>query len=42
MFKREGFIKNFEVVEDENNKKDILVYLKYADNGAPVISSIGA
>ncbi|MBF0198505.1 MAG: 30S ribosomal protein S8 [Planctomycetes bacterium] len=37
--KREGFIKALEVVED-NNKKDILVYLKYADSSASVLSSI--
>lgn len=39
VLKREGFIKNFEVVV-ENNKKDILVYLKYAANGSSVISSL--
>ena len=39
VLKREGYIKNFEVVED-GNKKNILVYLKYADNGSPVISEL--
>jgi small subunit ribosomal protein S8 len=39
VFKREGFVRNFEVVS-EDNKKDILVYLKYADNGASVISKL--
>lgn len=39
VLKREGFIKNFEVVV-EDNKKDILVYLKYAANGSSVISSL--
>jgi small subunit ribosomal protein S8 len=39
VLKREGYIKNFEVVE-EGNKKNIIVYLKYADNGSPVISEL--
>lgn len=39
VLKREGYIKNFEVVED-GNKKNIIVYLKYADNGSPVISEL--
>lgn len=39
VLKREGFVKNFEEVSDEG-KKDILVYLKYADNGSSVISTL--
>jgi len=39
VLKREGYIKNFEVVQ-EGSKKNIIVYLKYADNGAPVISEL--
>lgn len=39
VLKREGFIRNFEVVV-ENNKKDILVYLKFAVNGSSVINSL--
>ena len=35
--KREGFIKALEV-EDVDGKKDILVYLKYADNESPVLT----
>ncbi len=39
VLKREGFIRNFEVVVEEN-KKNILVYLKYAENGSPVVSML--
>lgn len=34
---REGFIKGYETVED-GPKKDLLIYLKYADNGMKVLS----
>lgn len=37
--KREGFIKNYEEVA-EGNKKDIIVYLKFAPNGASVIGRL--
>ena len=37
--KREGFIKNHEVLKD-GNKRDLLIYLKYADNGTPVLNSL--
>lgn len=39
VLKREGFIRNFEVVTEEN-KKNILVYLKYAENGSSVMSML--
>ena len=39
VLKREGFIRNFEVVVEEN-KKNILVYLKYAENGSSVVSML--
>jgi small subunit ribosomal protein S8 len=39
VLKREGFIRNFEVVV-EDNKKNILVYLKYAENGSSVMSML--
>ena len=39
VLKREGFIRNFEVVAEEN-KKNILVYLKYAENGSSVVSML--
>jgi small subunit ribosomal protein S8 len=39
VLKKEGFIKNHEVVAD-GNKKDILVHLKYADNGSSVINTL--
>lgn len=39
VLKREGFIKNYEVIS-EQNKKDILVYLKYADSGVSVLNSL--
>jgi small subunit ribosomal protein S8 len=36
VLRNEGFIKNFEMIEEEG-KKNILVYLKYAPNGNPVL-----
>jgi small subunit ribosomal protein S8 len=39
VLKREGFVRNFEIVSEEN-KKDIVIYLKYADNGASVITKL--
>lgn len=39
VFKKEGYIRNYEVVS-EGNKRDILVYIKYADNGASVINTL--
>jgi small subunit ribosomal protein S8 len=39
VLKNEGFISNFEKVEEEG-KKNILVYLKYAANGRPVLNKL--
>ena len=39
VFKKEGYIRNYELLE-ENNKRDLLVYIKYADNGASVINTL--
>lgn len=39
LLKDEGYIKNFRVVE-KDNKKDIVVYLKYTDLGESVIRGI--
>ena len=39
VFKSEGFIRNYEIIE-EGNKRDIIVYIKYADNGASVINTL--
>jgi len=38
--KREGFIRNFEAVEKASAKKDLLIELKYAENGSSVINSL--
>jgi small subunit ribosomal protein S8 len=39
ILKDEGYILNYKIV-DEGSHKAIRVYLKYQDNGAPVISSL--
>lgn len=39
VLKNEGFIRNYEILED-GSKKDILVHLKYAPNGSPVMSTL--
>ena len=39
IFKNEGFIKNFKLIED-NNKSYIRVYLKYTTNGECVIHNL--
>jgi small subunit ribosomal protein S8 len=39
IFKNEGFIKNFKLIED-NNKSYIRVYLKYTTNGDSVIHNV--
>jgi len=39
VLKKEGYIRNYEIIE-ENNKRDLLVYIKYADNGASVINKL--
>jgi len=36
IFQDQGYIKNFRVVSD-NNKKDIVIYLKYTNEGESVI-----
>jgi small subunit ribosomal protein S8 len=39
IFKNEGFIKNFKLIEDKN-KSYIRVYLKYTTSGEPVIHDL--
>ena len=39
IFKEEGYIKNYRIVED-GNKKDIIVYLKYNENNESVIRGL--
>jgi small subunit ribosomal protein S8 len=39
IFKNEGFIKNFKLIEDKN-KSFIRVYLKYTTSGEPVIHDL--
>ena len=39
VLQNEGFIKNYEMIEEEG-KKNILVYLKYAANGNPVLNKL--
>lgn len=39
IFKNEGFIKNFKLIEDKN-KSYIRVYLKYTTGGEPVIHNL--
>lgn len=39
IFKEEGYIKNFRIVEN-GNKKDIIVYLKYNENNESVIRGL--
>jgi small subunit ribosomal protein S8 len=39
VLRSEGFIKSFEMIE-EGNKKNILVYLKYAKNGNSVLNKL--
>jgi len=36
IFKDQGYIKNYRVISD-NNKKDIVIYLKYTETGESVI-----
>ncbi|MGB9732129.1 MULTISPECIES: 30S ribosomal protein S8 [Calditerrivibrio] len=36
IFKDQGYIKNYRVIS-ENNKKDIVIYLKYTEEGESVI-----
>lgn len=40
VMKNEGLIRNFKLMEDENNHPMIRVFLKYAENGEPVMSHL--
>jgi small subunit ribosomal protein S8 len=39
IFRDEGYLKDYKVFE-ENNKKNIVVYLSYTDNGEPTIRGL--
>jgi small subunit ribosomal protein S8 len=39
LFRDEGYIKDYKVLE-ENNKKSLVVYLNYTDNGEPTIRGL--
>jgi small subunit ribosomal protein S8 len=39
IFNEEGYIKDYKITE-ENNKKDIIVYLNYTENGEPTIRGL--
>lgn len=39
IIKREGFIENYQVIEDKKQGK-IKIYLKYLDNGTPVMTTL--
>ena len=40
ILKTEGFIRNFNIVEDGNNKKSIFIELKYDNSGKSIIHNI--
>ena len=40
LFKREGYIKDFKVVSNDNNKKTLRVFLRYDKKNQPIITGI--
>ena len=40
LFKREGFIKDFKVISNDNNKKTLRVFLRYDKKNEPIITGI--
>ena len=40
LFKREGYIKDFKVVSNENNKKTLRVFLRYDKQNQPIITGL--
>jgi len=40
LFKREGYIKDFKVVSNDNNKKTLRVFLRYDNKNEPIITGL--
>jgi len=40
LFKREGFIKDFKVISNDNNKKTLRVFLRYDKKNQPIITGL--
>ena len=40
LFKREGYIKDFKVVSNDNNKKTLRVFLRYDKQNQPIITGL--
>ena len=40
LFKREGFIKDFKVIGNDNNKKTLRVFLRYDKKNQPIITGL--
>lgn len=40
LFKREGFIKDFKVISNDNNKKTLRVFLRYDKKNKPIITGL--
>jgi small subunit ribosomal protein S8 len=40
LFKREGYIKDFKVVSNDNNKKTLRVFLRYDKHNQPIITGL--